>query len=150
MKEANYSPVKYLSSAHFHLFNVSQSRFSWIRLIVSHCAVTKERLSHTVCCLWLQQLQFISFCLLQHNCCQYSWGIFWENELQQKWFSTSLPSVLCDTLVIQLLGCYQLFGLIYFTNMSFFVRIPTVGAAATLPQNRPFTVWSGFQTLFSV
>ncbi len=57
-------------------------------------AVTVARLSHTVCCLWLQQPRFISFCLLQHNCCQYSCEIFQENELQQKWVSPSPPSSL--------------------------------------------------------
>lgn len=56
--------------------------------------ITVARLSHTVCCLWLQQLRFISFCLLQHNCCQYSCEIFQENELQQKWVSSSRPSCL--------------------------------------------------------
>lgn len=44
--------------------------------------VSVERLSHTVCCLWLQHPWFISFCLLQHNCCQYSREISQENELQ--------------------------------------------------------------------
>ncbi len=53
-------------------------------------AVSVARLSHTVCCLWLQQPRFISFCLLQHNCCQYSCEIFQENELQQKLVSQSL------------------------------------------------------------
>lgn len=60
--------------------------------------ITVARLSHTVCCLWLQQLRFISFCLLQHNCCQYSCEIFQENEQQQKWFFPSFPSSLSSFL----------------------------------------------------